>query len=88
MTDSEYGCLIFQDREIVVAGDVPQRMFVAPDYLFADVRRGIYVLESGVVTFGRHEDGGHVWYHIVGWDPVRRALVLELDATMREVGKR
>lgn len=89
MTDNEYRCITFQDREIVAIGDVPQRTVIAPDFLF-DVcaRRGVHVMESGVVTFGRHEDGGHVWYHIVDWDPVRKALVLELDTLMREVGKK
>lgn len=88
MTDEDYGCLIFQDREILVVGDVPQRTAIPLDLLVDSVKRGVYVMEGGTVTFGRHEDGGHVWYKVVDWDPVREALVLELDTMMREVGKK
>ena len=88
MTDEDYGSLVFQDREIVAIGDVPQWMLIPLDLLVNSIKRGVHVMEGGTVAFGRHEDGGHVWYKVVDWDPVREALILELDTVMREVGKK
>ena len=89
MTDERYGCLTFHNREVMVVGDVPLRMRITLDQLLHDfINRGVGVMSGGVIEFGHHEDGGYVWYQIVDWDPACKALILELDTTMREVGKK
>jgi hypothetical protein len=87
-TEPEYGCITFLAKEVVAIGEVPQRMKMDLQFLMDQVQRGAYVFTKGGVGFGRHEDGGHVWYQVVDWDPVEQALILELDTLMRKVGKR
>jgi len=86
--EPEYGYITFQDREVVAVGELPRRMKVDLEAVVGQVLRGVSVLTGGVIAYGRHEDGGYVWYEVTGWDPETRTLILELDIVMREVGKR
>lgn len=78
----EYGHLTFQSSEPVVIGVVPRLMCVQLDWLLEHRSHGISVIGGDMATFGRHQDGGLVWYKVVGWDPVQKGLVLQLDGVM------
>jgi hypothetical protein len=85
--EPEYGCITFLRREVVAVGDLPQRMKFGIDVLLDQVQRGAAVMRGGTVSYGRHEDGGLVWYQIVGWDLMHGELILELDTVVREAGR-
>jgi hypothetical protein len=83
-----YKCLTYQTTEPEVTGEVPLVILLDLEILSRERFAGISVGRDGAISMGRHANGGLVWYQVIGWDPARAALVMELDEQMYEATRK